>query len=424
MKRRTTARGQARAVRQARAFQTAALALALLAALALPACASGGAGSNTLSLLTVFPLTGPNRALGQAMRQAVDLAVSQNATLGGYHLSVTHVDEALGSASQVVAADIAAGSVVGVVGPFSGESALTIEPIVARAGVTTITPTATLAGLTQAGSAQTEGLAYASLRPQGAPITFLRLPPTSDAEGKAAAAVARASGAAGLAATSIFVVDDGTPSGKAIAAAFKTELGARHGRVAGYASVSGADLSDPLGLVAAIVKTGPDAVFYAGDTLTCAQVRSALTLSGLPGLPLLAASPVANNPGWTDAVGGPLLAGATMALLPGRDLAKLASAQAFVRSYQQAYPGAQALPQAALAYDAAMDEISALKAAISAGKPPTASAVLTGVTAATYHGVTGDIAFDKNGDNTKPPPFSVYSCDTKGVWTFRGSQIT
>jgi hypothetical protein len=37
---------------------------------------------------------------------------------------------------------------------------------------------------------------------------------------------------------------------------------------------------------------------------------------------------------------------------------------------------------------------------------------------ATYQGVTGSLAFDKNGDNTRAIPFSVYTCDSKGAWKY------
>jgi branched-chain amino acid transport system substrate-binding protein len=409
--------------RPARRLRALMLLGAALLAIVLPACALSKGSTRTLSLLTVFPLTGADGALGLAMQRGVDLAARQNTSLGGgYQLTVGHIDESLGNASQVVAASIAGGQVMGIVGPFSSESALTIELAIERAGVTTITPSATLAGLTLANSAKAEGLDFAQLHRQGAPVAFLRLPQTSDALGKAAADLALASSQRhGLSAHSLFIVDDGSPSGKALAAAFNAELAAKGGSVAGRQSAPGGALGNPMGLVAAIVKAYPDAVFYAGDTLVGAQLRSALSLSGAPRLPLLTAGSIADNPEWSDAVGGPLISGSTMALLPARDLSTQSGAKSFTSAYQGAYPDAQPLPQAALAYDAAMDEIAAIKAAISAGKAPTASAVLANVTAATYHGVTGDLAFDKNGDNTSKIPFSIYTCDTKGAWTYRGS---
>lgn len=399
--------------------------LVITVALALSGCALGGGGaqSQTLNLLTILPVTGADSAVGLAMRQAVDLAVHQNASLGGkYTLGVIHVDESLGDVSQLVSSSVAGGHVLGVVGPYSSDSALAVAPVIERAGIATITPGATLTGLTQASAATGEGVSFTQLRPQGAPVAFFQLPQTSDAEGKAAADLAVAGGwRHGLSAHAIFVVDDGTISGKALATAFSAELVAKHGSVAGRQSFTSDALDNPLTLVAAIVEAYPDAVFYAGNTLAGAQLRGALTLAGVPQLPLLTAGSAADNPNWSDAVGGASLAAYSTALLPAGDLSTLKGAQAFVSAYKAAYGGATPLPQSALAYDAAMDEIAAIRATLAAGKTPTASAVLSAIASGTYHGVTGDLAFDKNGANTNPIPFSVYTCDTKGVWTYQTS---
>jgi branched-chain amino acid transport system substrate-binding protein len=130
---------------------------------------------------------------------------------------------------------------------------------------------------------------------------------------------------------------------------------------------------------------------------------------------------VADDPDWGDALGNPLFAANTTAILPAQDFSKLSGAQAFQTAYQSAYAGATVTPEAALAYDAAMIEIQAIKGVIAAGKAPTRAAVLAAVTATKYSGVTGAIAFDKQGDPTTPPPFAVYTCDAKGAWTYQTS---
>src|SRR6185437_10854300 len=94
-------------------------------------------------------------------------------------------------------------------------------------------------------------------------------------------------------------------------------------------------------------------------------------------------------------------------------------AKDFVAAYQAAYSGQVLLPQSALAYDAAMDEIAAINAVIKTGKAPTRAAVLAAVASAQYAGATGAIAFDKNGDNTTPTGFAVYTCDAKAAWHFQ-----
>jgi branched-chain amino acid transport system substrate-binding protein len=219
------------------------------------------------------------------------------------------------------------------------------------------------------------------------------------------------------------VVDDGSPSGKALVAAFGQELRARKGTVAGQKSI---DLSVPIGaqsVVNAIIEADPDLVFYAGGTAAGAALRSTLSLTGAPQLGILTAGPVAGQPGWSAAVGVAAASAYTTALVPAQDLSALtgASAKQFTAAYQSAFPGRDLLPQSALAYDAAMDEISAIRSLITSGKPVTRAAVLSAVATAHYSGVTGTLAFDQNGDNPAPIGFSLYTCDLKGVWHYQAS---
>ena len=136
---------------------------------------------------------------------------------------------------------------------------------------------------------------------------------------------------------------------------------------------------------------------------------------------ILAVGPIGDDPAWSTTVGVTAASAYTTALLPAKDLSKLPNTKDFVVAYHTAFPGASSLPQSALAYDAAMDEISAIKSLISAGKPVTRAGVLAAVASAKYQGITGTIAFDKNGDNTTPIGFSVYTCDTKGSWHYQAS---
>src|SRR5581483_1436571 len=103
------------------------------------------------------------------------------------------------------------------------------------------------------------------------------LPQTDDTLGKAAADLAVASSKShGLGAHDVYVVDDGSPSGKAAAAAFVQELKAKHGTVGGQRSLSLADPDSAQAAVSAIVAEDPDIVFYAGGTDGGAALRSTL----------------------------------------------------------------------------------------------------------------------------------------------------
>src|SRR5271165_5446983 len=70
----------------------------LLLVAGLSSCSSSDtSNSKALSLASFFPTSGPEAGVGQSMQNAVNLAVSQNVSLGnGYTLSVTNIDEANG----------------------------------------------------------------------------------------------------------------------------------------------------------------------------------------------------------------------------------------------------------------------------------------------------------------------------------------
>ncbi|HEY7832974.1 MAG TPA: branched-chain amino acid ABC transporter substrate-binding protein [Ktedonobacterales bacterium] len=406
--------------RHLRAPLAALLAIPLLAALALGLAACG---TQTVTIATVLPASGPDAPLGLAMQRAVDLAVSQNAT-PGYQLSVTHLDEASASLVGDLSALAANTSMVGMVGPYGSAAALAVLPVTAASGIATISPGATLPGLTLADAAQAEQVPFATLHPKGRPLAFFRLPPNDTAAGKAAADVAVAPvGAHGYGVGSVFVVDDGSASGLATAAAFVQELAGKGATLAGKATINLAQPDSAQTAVTAIIEANPDLVFYGGGTATGVALRSTLSLTGAPGVPILTAGPIAGDPGWAAAVGDTPAAANTAALLPALDLSVLTSksARAFIAAYQNAYPGQALLPQSALAYDAAMDEITAIRQLIHANKPVTRTAVHTAVSSGKYAGVTGTLAFDANGDDTAPSPFSFYTCDIKGGWHFVGA---
>ncbi|HEX5546056.1 MAG TPA: branched-chain amino acid ABC transporter substrate-binding protein [Ktedonobacterales bacterium] len=394
--------------------------LLLLICISLPACSLGGGGDDkTLALVTIFPTSGPDAAVGQALQQAVDLAVKQNGSLSnGYSLVVQHIDEASALRESQLATALSNPEVVGIVGPYSSETAVAYLPEIAAAGVATISPATTLPGLTQSATADAEGVPFAKIHPSGKPLTFFRLVPTDDTLGASAADLAVAAKAShGLAAHSVFLVDDATASGKAATAAFAKELKAKGGTVAGQQSLTTGVNDNGQLVVNAIVEAFPDLVFYAGGLAAGAELRATLSLGGAPQTAILAAGPVADNPGWSDAVGQALISTHTTGVLPASDLDHLDSAKTFVSAWQSAYSGKAALPQTALAYDAAMAEIAAIKTATS--KTVTRAAVATALAATKLDGAAGAVAFDQNGDSTATPSFSVYVCDTKGAWSYQ-----
>lgn len=399
--------------------------IAVLAVGSLAGCQIGAPSTSNkaLSLLAIFPATGAQSQIGVSMARAVDLAVKQNASLGsGYTLSVTHLDESDAALDTGVSQAVGDAQVMGAVGPATNQGAIAALPSLAQAGVATISPTATLPGLTQATQASANGVVFNQLHPKGKPISFFRMTADDGVAGAAAADLALASTQAhGLGAQSVFVVSDGTASGKAQVAAFVRELKAAKGSLAGSASFTLGNAVSVQTVVSAIVDAYPGCVFFGGGAAAAAQLRSTLSLTGAGTMPLLLADSAAGDATWATAVGGPLLATNTVGLLAGQDLSKMPGGKTFVTAYQAANPTIAVTPQSALAYDAAMDEISALKALIAAGKTPTRAGVLQAVATGSYTGVSGKVAFGPTGDPTTPLLFAVYTCDAKGHWIYQAS---
>jgi branched-chain amino acid transport system substrate-binding protein len=392
----------------------------LVVAATLSACTLLTPDLQTLTIATILPTSGADARVGQAMQDAVDLAAAQNAAIApGYRLSVIHVDEAGASADHDIAAAAADGQVKAVVGPGWTQTAGTLLPLVEEQGLATISPTATLPGLTQADPSGAQGLTPAQLHPGGKPTALFRLRRPDDVAGKVAADLAVAPASAhGLAAHSVFLVDDGTTAGQDLAADFATELKAQGGAVAGQASIAANDAASAQSVVTAIVEAAPDLVFFADDTGAGAELRGTLSLTGAPQLPILTVGLIAGDPDWATTVGVVPASAYTTAILPAPDPSALTGAKPFYTAFHAAYPGAVAAPQSALAYDAAMDEIAAIRALLSAGKPVTRAAVLAAVGSASYAGQTGTLAFDRDGNATKPLGFGLYTCDVKGSWHY------
>ena len=389
----------------------------------LSGCSIGKNPDKTLTIATVFPQSGANATIGKSMQDAVDLAVQQNATLpNGYKLTVTHVDEAAGSRDADIARVIGNHHIMGIVGPMGSDTAVSVLPSIEQNGVVTVSPSATLTGLTQPSAATSEGLTFTSIHPQGSSVAFFRLSATDDTIGESAADVAVGSTQSnGLGAQSVYIVDDGSLSGKAVSAAFTRELKAKQGSVAGQKSLVTGAQDNTQSIVSAIIDADPSVVFFAGDTAAGAELRATLSLTGAPQLVILAAGPIADNPSWSANVGVTPAAGYTTALLPHADLSTLPGAKGFLSAFQTAYPNETALPQTALAYDAAMIEITAISASLKTGKPVTRASVLGLVASTKYPGVTGTIAFTADGDNITPLGLSLYTCDTKGAWRYQAT---
>lgn len=401
---------------------------AALALSALAACGtggSGGGGNKNLVIATELAVSGTDAGAQLPTQYGADLAIQQNADLGnGYKLSVKHdnyegtngVDPSI--AANNVTALASDQSVIAIMGPFNSGVAKVVIPIATRAHLTMISPANTNPGLTQEQYAKANGITFSQLHPAGTPEYYFRLPGTDVVQGKVDAQVAAA---APVNAKSVYVVDDDTTYGIGLADFFVSNFQSGGGTILGRSSVTAQQASSFPSLAATITSKHPDAVFFGGVTSGGGGlIKKALKAAGYTG-PMVGGDGIAEDPAWLTAAGD--AANGTYGSVAAPDTSQFTSGPAatFKSDYAKAFPGKDITPYSAMAYDATMIEIKAIKSVISSGKAVTRESVRDAVAGTQYDGVTGHISFDQNGDNAGNKVFSIYWIDTStnGQWAFK-----
>jgi serine/threonine protein kinase/ABC-type branched-subunit amino acid transport system substrate-binding protein len=391
----------------------------------------GGSGSNSVAGITNqqfeigtdFPISGPNASVGLPAQYGVDLAVSQNSDLGnGNTLSVVHMDNgsATGSSATQGAQNIqslaADSKVVAVVGPFNSGVAIAEIPVAENSGLTLISPSNTNPALTLSQYAPAYGVDFSKLHPVGAKEYYFRIPANDIAQAKVDALIATS---APISARTAFVVNDTTTYGRVLASAFKDAFTAAGGTVVGSQTLEFTTPGNPDAVAQTIVAANPDMVFFGGVT-GGGNIGGATLKARLANFnyfaPMVGGDGIADDPAWISIAGS--AAANTYATVAAPDPSQVP--QSFVSDYNQyvaGKPNNTLSPNSAMAYDAAMIEIKALKAVIAAGGSVTRELVRDQVATTSYSGVTGAIAFDSNGDN-QSGVFTEYDISNANTWQY------
>ncbi len=236
---------------------------ALLAVIWLVACQGGG--QRTARVYVSLPLKGPSpktTSMGESIKRGIELAFEESGNeVRNVQIELRILDDGNetgqwqsdleSSNAQKAAADNLA---VAYIGPYNSGAAMISMPILNRAGILQMSPSATWPGLTKPGFAQGEpGIFYPTGR-----RTFFRLVPTDEKQGPAAALWARSLGS-----RTFYVLDDGEAYGVGIASLFSnyaqqigmTEVGRQtiDKQAADYQSV-----------LEAVKQTDPDLVYFGG----------------------------------------------------------------------------------------------------------------------------------------------------------------
>ncbi len=333
------------------------------------------------------------------VRNSVDLALDELNAAGGVHgqpLSVTVMDDQLDEfrPAELTENLVADPSVLAMLGPYASGQAVHAMPISHAAGLLQCSPTNTDPVLTKPrhGALDLRG-------DQPDRISFVRIPPADDIQGKALAIHVFAE----LGVRHVLVVED-YEIGRDMAEQFRLEFEKLGGVVTMRQLPEDADA---LALIEPLLNgsSPPNAVFFSGMTQTGGpEVRAAMAEAGHADMPYLAWDAMLDSAGdvsgsYINQVGAELAAGTYVshAALPAPKFS-------FVDRYRARF-GTEPDEWGAAAYSCMEIIFDAIRA--TATQDMTAAQLRDGVRQYAvdeqrrYETVVGDVAFDANGDNVR-----------------------
>lgn len=366
------------------------LSAAVIFTSSMAATLSTAQADETVLIGLVGPLTGPSARIGKDLENGAKLAIDDvnktHPTLGGKAVTFKLQSEDDQSDPRVavsVAQRLVDDGAAGVVGHWNTGTSIPAARIYHDAGIAQVAPVAT-------------GHAYTQ---QGFDTSF-RVMGHDDDGGNYAGQYAIQT----LKAKRIAVIDDRTAFGQGLADEFIKSLKAQGVTIVDreYVDDKTVDFS---AVLTAIRSKNADLIFFGGVDSQAAplarrikQLDMKATLMGAGGFVSQTFLTLAQKEG--DGV---------VALEPGLPIDQMPGGKAFEQAYQDRYHTHIEL-HAPFAYDATRVLIAAMQKANSAD----ASAYLPALRAIHYSGVTGEIAFDAQG-NLKNPSFTVYKV-VNGKW--------
>ncbi|MFB7373930.1 branched-chain amino acid ABC transporter substrate-binding protein [Streptomyces sp. NPDC056222] len=384
-------------------------------ALTLTACGSrddkgtsdNSSGNTTVVIGVDAPLTGSLSALGQGIKNSVDLAVqtaNKNKEVPGVTFKIEALDDqavpATGKANATKLVGIK--DVLGVVGPLNSGVSQSMQADFDKANLTQVSPANTNPSLSQ-GDNWGKGDFKRPFK------TYFRTATTDVIQGKFAANYLFKD--AGK--KKVFVVNDKQTYGAGLAAIFSDEFKRLGGTVVGTDSVTVKE-TDFSSTANKIKGSGADSVYFGGQYpeggLLSDQVKKTgakIPTMGGDGIydpEFIKASGEANDGDLATSVGFPV--------------EKLPTAKKFIADYTAAGYKDPYAAYGGYSYDAAWSIIQAVKAVVAAnnGKlPDDARAKVTeAMSKVSFEGVTGKVSFDEYGDTTNKQ-LTVYQVKN-GAW--------
>ena len=383
----------------------------LVASLALTGCgtrggdsggeSTGGSGDTKVAKIGVIsPLSGDLAALGLGIQNSVDLAIQQaneSGAIPGWTLELeAGDDQAQPDVGKNAATKLASDAdVVAVVGTLNSSVAQTVQPVLASANITMVSPANTNPALTQ-------GANFATA-PERAYPNYFRTCTTDSIQGPFAARYLFDK--AGI--KEVATVHDKKTYGQGLVEAFSAEYEKLGGTIVAAETINPDD--DKYDAVISKIKpSNPGAVYYGGEYPQAAPFSQQMKAAGLD-VPLMGGDGIFSGE-YIKLAGNN--AGGDLATSVGAPIDSLDSAQDFVSAYDAAGYKDGYEAYGAYAYDAANAIIEALKTSLADAESAEAAreATVEAMSGVSFDGVTGAVAFDEYGDTTSRV-LTVYEVD-------------
>jgi branched-chain amino acid transport system substrate-binding protein len=377
--------------------------LLVVAALVFAACGSnkkeetksGGtsdttAATKTVKIGVVAPLSGSLSALGQGIKNSVDLAIKQaneKNKIKGWKIELDAEDDtAKADVGAQVATKLASDSAVGgVVGTLNSSVATQVQPILAREDIVMVSPANTGIELTQGTDPNAKKRQFPN---------YFRVSTTDAIQGPFAANYASKD----LNAKNVVTIHDKKTYGQGLVAEFTKQILKNGGKVVAAETINPGD-QDFSAVLTKIKPLNPDLIYYGGEYPEAGLLTGQAKAQGIK-------APVMGGDGIydktyietaKDAAEGDLC---TSVGAPTDDLE---SAADFVDAYKAAGYQDSYSAYGAYSFDAANVIINAMAKVLN-GKtsltPELRKAIVAEVQKTSMDGVTGKVAFDEFGDTT------------------------
>jgi branched-chain amino acid transport system substrate-binding protein len=346
--------------------------------------------NNVVKIGVIAPLSGSLSALGQGIKNSVDLAIKQaneDEKIKGWTIELAAEDDtAKADVGAQVATKLASDSAVaGVVGTLNSSVATQVQPILDRENIVMVSPANT-------GVELTRGTDPAAPKRQFE--NYYRVSTTDDVQGPFAANYATKD----LNAKNVVTIHDKKTYGQGLAAAFTKQFTENGGKVVAAETINPGD-QDFSAVLTKIKPLNADLIYYGGEYPEASLLSSQAKAQGIK-------APVMGGDGIYDATyiaNAKEAAEGDLCTSVGAPTDDLESAADFVEAYNAEKYSDPYSAYGAYAYDAANVIIEALAEVLEGEDeltPELREKIVAAVGDTDMDGVTGKVSFDEFGDTT------------------------